>query len=64
MPLELVFQDMETNPEKAIGRAEALNSRYNATVVVGTTLINATADILRKIGCLLSRCLLRNRFRI
>jgi len=48
IPLELVFQDMETNPEKAIGRAEALNSRYNATVVVGTTLINATADIFEK----------------
>lgn len=39
---------METNPEKAIGRAEALNSRYNATAVVGTTLINATADIFEK----------------
>jgi len=48
IPLELVFQDMETNPEKAIGRAEALNSRYNATTVVGTTLINATADIFEK----------------
>jgi branched-chain amino acid transport system substrate-binding protein len=48
IPLEIVFQDMETNPEKAIGRAEALNSRYKATAVVGTTLINATADIFEK----------------
>jgi branched-chain amino acid transport system substrate-binding protein len=48
IPLELVFQDMETNPEKAISRAEALNSRYQATAVVGTTLINATADIFEK----------------
>jgi len=48
LPIELVFQDMETNPEKAIGRAEALNSRYNATAVVGTTLINATAHIFEK----------------
>jgi len=48
IPIELVFQDMETNPEKAIARAEALNSRYKATAVVGTTLINATADIFEK----------------
>jgi len=48
LPLELVFQDMETNPEKAIARAEALNSRYKAVAVVGTTLINATADIFEK----------------
>jgi len=48
IPLEIVFQDMETNPEKAISRAEALNSRYKATAVVGTTLINATADIFEK----------------
>jgi branched-chain amino acid transport system substrate-binding protein len=48
IPIEMVFQDMETNPEKAIARAEALNSRYKATAVVGTTLINATADIFEK----------------
>jgi branched-chain amino acid transport system substrate-binding protein len=48
LPLEIVFLDMETNPEKAIGRAEALNSQYKATAVVGTTLINATADIFEK----------------
>jgi branched-chain amino acid transport system substrate-binding protein len=48
IPIELVFQDMETNPEKAIARAETLNSRYKATAVVGTTLINATADIFEK----------------
>lgn len=48
IPIKLVFQDMETNPEKAIARAEALNSTYKATAVVGTTLINATADIFEK----------------
>ena len=48
IPIELVFQDMETNPEKAIARAESLNSRYKAVAAVGTTLINATADIFEK----------------
>ncbi|OGO17798.1 MAG: hypothetical protein A2Z02_05970, partial [Chloroflexi bacterium RBG_16_48_7] len=48
IPIELVVLDMETNPEKAIARAEALNSQYKAVAVVGTTLINATADIFEK----------------
>jgi branched-chain amino acid transport system substrate-binding protein len=47
IPLELVFMDMETNPEKAVARAEALNQQ-NVSVVCGTTLMSATSDIFEK----------------
>jgi branched-chain amino acid transport system substrate-binding protein len=47
IPLELVPLDMETNPEKAIARAESLNSR-NVSVAVGTTLVGAAAEIFQK----------------
>jgi branched-chain amino acid transport system substrate-binding protein len=48
IPLELIAVDMESNPEKAIARAEALNSQYKAVVCCGTTLASATADIWEK----------------
>jgi branched-chain amino acid transport system substrate-binding protein len=47
VPLELVLLDMETNPEKAIARAEALNGQ-KVPVAVGTTLVGATAEIFEK----------------
>src|SRR4030042_771134 len=47
IPLELLIMDMETNPEKAVARAEALNQQ-NASVVCGTTLMSATSDIFEK----------------
>ena len=47
IPLELSILDMETNPEKAIARAEALNQQ-NVSVVCGTTLMSATSDIFEK----------------
>jgi len=47
IPIELVMLDMETNPEKAIARAEALNAQ-NVPVAVGTTLVGATAEIFEK----------------
>jgi len=47
IPLELVLVDMETDPEKAIARAEHLNSQ-NVPVAVGTTLAAAAAEILEK----------------
>jgi branched-chain amino acid transport system substrate-binding protein len=47
IPLELVFMDMETNPEKAVARAEALNQQ-GAVIVCGTTLMSATSDIFEK----------------
>jgi branched-chain amino acid transport system substrate-binding protein len=47
IPLELVFMDMETNPEKAVARAEALNQQ-GASIVCGTTLMSATSDIFEK----------------
>ncbi len=47
IPLELVIMDMETNAEKAIARAEALNQQ-NVSVVCGTTLMSATSDIFEK----------------
>jgi branched-chain amino acid transport system substrate-binding protein len=47
IPLELAPLDMETNPEKAIARAEALNAE-KVTVVVGTTLVGASAGIFEK----------------
>jgi branched-chain amino acid transport system substrate-binding protein len=47
IPLELSILDMETNPEKAIARAEALNQQ-NVSAVCGTTLMSATSDIFEK----------------
>jgi branched-chain amino acid transport system substrate-binding protein len=47
IPLELLILDMETNPEKAVARAEALNQQ-DASVVCGTTLMSATSDIFEK----------------
>jgi branched-chain amino acid transport system substrate-binding protein len=47
IPLELVILDMETNPEKAIARAETLNAQ-KVPVAVGTTLVGATAGIFEK----------------
>jgi len=47
IPFELSILDMETNPEKAIARAEALNQQ-NVSVVCGTTLMSATSDIFEK----------------
>ncbi len=47
IPLELIALDMETNPEKAIARAEALNAE-KAPIVVGTTLVGAAAQIFEK----------------
>jgi branched-chain amino acid transport system substrate-binding protein len=47
IPLELIPMDMETNPEKAIARAEALNAQKTA-VAVGTTLVGASAEIFQK----------------
>jgi branched-chain amino acid transport system substrate-binding protein len=47
IPLELVPLDMETNPEKAIARAESLNAR-DVSVAVGTTLVGASAEIFQK----------------
>jgi branched-chain amino acid transport system substrate-binding protein len=48
IPLELVLLDMESDPEKAIARAEALNSQYNVAIATGTTLISAAAEIFEK----------------
>jgi branched-chain amino acid transport system substrate-binding protein len=47
IPLELVMLDMETNPEKAIARAEAFNGQ-KIPVCVGTTLVGSTAEIFEK----------------
>jgi len=47
VPLELVLLDMETNPEKAIARAESLNAQ-KVPVAVGTTLIGSSAEIFEK----------------
>jgi len=47
IPVELVMLDMETNPEKAIARAEALNAQ-NVAVAVGTTLVGSTAEVFEK----------------
>jgi branched-chain amino acid transport system substrate-binding protein len=48
IPLELVVLDMESDPEKAVSRAEALNSQYKASVAVGTTTVFAASDIFEK----------------
>ncbi len=48
IPLELVFVEMESNPDKAIARAEELNSQYKVPVACGTTLISAAAEIFEK----------------
>jgi branched-chain amino acid transport system substrate-binding protein len=47
IPLELVPSDMETNPEKAIARAEGFQSR-DVAVTIGTTLVGAAAEIFEK----------------
>lgn len=47
IPLELVMLDMETNPEKAIARAEAFNAQ-GVPVCVGTTLVGASSEIFEK----------------
>lgn len=47
IPLELVMLDMETNPEKAIARAEAFNAQ-GVPICVGTTLVGASAEIFEK----------------
>lgn len=47
IPLELVIVDMETNPEKAIARAEALNAQ-KVPIAIGTTLVGSTAEIWEK----------------
>jgi branched-chain amino acid transport system substrate-binding protein len=47
IPIELVILDMETNPEKAIARAEAFNGQ-KIPVCVGTTLISSCAEIFEK----------------
>jgi branched-chain amino acid transport system substrate-binding protein len=39
--------DMETNPEKAIARAESLNAQ-KVSVALGTTLVGASAEIFEK----------------
>jgi branched-chain amino acid transport system substrate-binding protein len=47
IPIELVMLDMETNPEKAIARAEAFNAQ-NVPLCLGTTLVGASAEIFEK----------------
>jgi len=47
IPLELALLDMETNPERAIARAEALNAQ-KVPIAVGTTLVGSTAEIFEK----------------
>jgi branched-chain amino acid transport system substrate-binding protein len=47
IPLELVILDMETNPEKAIARAEAFNAQ-KVPICVGTTLVGASSEIFEK----------------
>lgn len=47
IPIELVYLDMETIPEKAVARAEAFNAQ-KVPVCVGTTLVAATAEIFEK----------------
>jgi branched-chain amino acid transport system substrate-binding protein len=47
IPLELVLLDMETNPEKAVARAEAFNAQ-GVPICVGTTLVGAVAEIFEK----------------
>ncbi len=47
IPLEIVILDMETNPEKAIARAEAFNAQ-GVPVCIGTTLVGAASEIFEK----------------
>jgi len=47
IPLELVAPDMESNPEKAIARAEAMNAQ-GVPVAMGTTLVGASGEIFEK----------------
>jgi branched-chain amino acid transport system substrate-binding protein len=48
IPIELKILDMETNPDKARVRAEALYSEYHVVASVGALLIGAAADIFEK----------------
>jgi branched-chain amino acid transport system substrate-binding protein len=47
IPLEISILDMETNPEKAIARAEAFNQQ-NASIVCGTTMMSGSSDVFEK----------------
>jgi branched-chain amino acid transport system substrate-binding protein len=47
IPLELIIMDMESDADKAIARAEALNEQ-NVVAATGTTLISSTSDIWEK----------------
>jgi branched-chain amino acid transport system substrate-binding protein len=47
IPLEPVILDMETNPEKAIARAEAFNAQ-GIPICIGTTLVGAASEIFEK----------------
>ena len=47
IPLEVSVLDMETNPEKAIARAEAFNQQ-NASIVCGTTMMSGSSDVFEK----------------
>jgi branched-chain amino acid transport system substrate-binding protein len=47
IPLEISVLDMETNPEKAIARAEAFNQQ-NASIVCGTTMMSGSSDVFEK----------------
>jgi len=47
IPIELVYVDDESDPGKAIARAEELNSR-GVVATCGTTMISAAADIFEK----------------
>lgn len=48
IPLKLVYVDTESDPEKAVAAAEALNSQYNVSVACGTTMISAAPDTFEK----------------
>lgn len=48
IPLELVALDMESNPEKAIARAETLYSQHKVSAYVGTTFFAAAVSIAEK----------------
>jgi len=47
IPLEISILDMETNPEKAIARAEAFNQQ-GASIVCGTTMMSGSSDVFEK----------------
>jgi len=49
IPLEISILDMETNPEKAIARAEAFNQQ-GASIVCGTTMMSGSSDVFERIS--------------